>query len=134
MGMNRRLMLRAVTDTTASPDKRPLSPTVLSRQNRAFIGTGGISKENAGRGFLPAFMDRTTRIVYLSRFANGAVAPLHLLDGLPEELVAERSAAGCVTAAKSCVIAGFIRDGLFYTREQAASAVAFPAVTQTERA
>lgn len=124
MGTNRRLRLQAVTKTTASLDDPPLSPRVVARQNRAFMGTGGVSQGNAGSGFSPAFMDQTSGIVYLSCFADGSEAPLHVLDGLPEELVAERSAGSCVTAVKPGVIAGFIRDGLFYNREQASKAVA----------
>jgi hypothetical protein len=47
---------------------------------------------------------------------------MHLLDGLPDEWVVERDAAGRVRAIKDSVIAGFVRDGRFYTREQAAAA------------
>ena len=47
---------------------------------------------------------------------------MHLLDGLPEEWVAQRNAAGRVTAIKQTVIAGFVRGDFFYTREQAAAA------------
>jgi hypothetical protein len=36
--------------------------------------------------------------------------------------VVQRDAAGRVSAIKDTVIAGFVRNGLFYTREQAAAA------------
>jgi hypothetical protein len=42
------------------------------------------------------------------------------MDGLPEEWVADRDAGGCPRALKPSIVAGFVRDGEFYTREQAA--------------
>jgi hypothetical protein len=63
-----------------------------------------------------------TRQAELSRFADGRPAPMHLLEGLPDLWVVERDTQGRVSALKDTVIAGFIRGGLFYTREQAAAA------------
>jgi hypothetical protein len=59
--------------------------------------------------------------VYLSRFADGRVAPVHLLDGLPAEVVVSRYPSGRVAAVSASVVAGFVRGGQFYTREQAAN-------------
>jgi len=56
-----------------------------------------------------------------SRFADGQPAPMHLLDGLPDLWVVKRDAQGRVSALEDTVIAGFIRGGHFYTREQAAA-------------
>lgn len=96
----------------------------LREQNRRFKSTGGVSRENRSKGFLPAFSDTGTGAVYLSRFADGRVAPVHVLDGLPAELVTERSASGRVTAVKASICAGFVRNGEFFTREEAANEVA----------
>lgn len=68
-------------------------------------------------------MDAGTRAVYLSRFADGRIAPFHILDGLPADLVLGRSASGRVAAVKTSVISGFVRAGLFYTRDEAAALV-----------
>jgi hypothetical protein len=126
MGTHLKSRHRAEPETTGTLDLVPLSPRFLAQRNQEFHGTGGSSKGNANRGFLPAFMDQTTGVVYLSRFPDGTVAPLHMLDSLPEDLVADRSASGYVTAVKQAVIAGFIHDGLFYTLEQAAKALVSP--------
>lgn len=96
----------------------------LCRENQHFARTGGISRENRGFGFLPAFRDESTGALYLSRLADGRPAPIHVLDGLPEEIVAERSAEGAVRSLKRSVVSGFIRAGRFYTRAEAAAAVA----------
>jgi hypothetical protein len=96
------------------------STAQLRAENRAFRGTGGLSENNRQRGFLPAFMDRCTGRIYRSCFANGCPAPMHLLDGLPEELVLTRNDRGRVTAIMSTVVAGFLRDERFYSRDQAA--------------
>jgi len=98
-----------------------LTTETLKRHNRAFVGTGGVSEENRSSGFRPAFHDLASGHTALARFADGRPAPMHLLDGLPEEWVVRRDAAGRVRAIKDTVIAGFVRDGLFYTREEAAA-------------
>ena len=56
----------------------------------------------------------------VSRFANGAPAPVHVLDGLPDAWVSHRDAQGRVVRARCSVIAGFLLGEQFYTREQAA--------------
>ncbi len=104
--------------------RRALTPTSLQRENQQFKGTGGISERNSEAGFLPAFQDSATECVYPSCFANGALSPIHTLDGLPNEVVLERDSCGHVVAVKPTVIAGFIRDGRFFTREQAARSLA----------
>ncbi|HRP95694.1 MAG TPA: hypothetical protein PL143_05535 [Rhodocyclaceae bacterium] len=93
---------------------------VLDFENRQFATTGGVSQNNRNGGFVPAFLDTTTGCVYRSCFANGAPAPMHLLDGLPLDLVVKREADGRVTALKPTLVAGFLRLNRFYTREQAA--------------
>ncbi|WP_169198989.1 hypothetical protein [Aromatoleum buckelii] len=97
-----------------------MTERALERENVRFLGTGGISAENRCRGFRPAFRDAQTNIVYPSCFADGRRAPCHLLDGLPDEVVVARDAAGRVAAVKASVTSGFVCDGRFYTREEAA--------------
>jgi hypothetical protein len=94
----------------------------LKHENEVHAGTGGCSQENKGLGFRPAFLDFATHTIYLSRFADGRLAPFHLLDGLPNEVVVDRAASGRVTSAKATLIAGFERHGFFYTRTAAARA------------
>ena len=100
-----------------------LSTQVLRRQNLAFRGTGGVSTGNRSQGFAPAFLDTDTGSIYLARFADGRPAPMHLLDGLPSELIVSRDATGRCQAVKRSLIAGFVQAGQFYTREQAACCV-----------
>jgi len=96
----------------------------LRRETLTYQGTGGVSAGNCGAGFRPAFLDTDTNTVYLSRFSNGEPAPFHLLDGLPDELVLRRNAAGKVDAVKSAIVSGFVRAGHFYSREEASYALA----------
>ncbi len=100
-----------------------LSLHTLRMENRQYSGTGGISQLNHAYGFVPAFQDTLDQIHEISRFVDGRAAPLHLLDGLPSEWIIERSPEGKVLAIKDSVIAGFLRQERFYTREQAARAV-----------
>ena len=101
-----------------------LTLEILCRENECYCHTGGVSQNNGCAGFQSAFLDRATGYVYLSRFANGNPAPIHLLDGLPEELVLQRSTEGRILAVKETVIAGFLYAEQFYTREQAARLLA----------
>lgn len=97
-----------------------LSLRLLRVQNIAYAGTGGVSCNNASAGFVPGYLDTESGVAVVSRFADGRPAPIHLLDGLPEGWVRCRSAGGQVSMARAGVIAGFIRGGCFYTREEAA--------------
>jgi hypothetical protein len=104
--------------------KRVMNEGLLKRENAVHADTGGRSQENSGLGFRPAFLDFATQTIYPSRFADGRLAPFHLLDGLPEEVVIDRAPNGRVIAAKATLISGFVRNGFFYTRSAAARAVA----------
>ena len=99
-----------------------LSQQLLRRQNRAYASSGGVSRNNRGAGFVPGYFDMQSGVAVLSRFSDGKPAPIHLLDGLPETWVVARNEQGQVLEVRPGVIAGFIRDGIFYTREQAAQA------------
>lgn len=92
---------------------------VLWKENCQFRGRGGVSEENRSIGLQPAFFDADTGKVYTSRYANGLRAPFHLLDGLPSEVVLARHPGGKVASVKPSVISGFVREGVFFTREQA---------------
>jgi hypothetical protein len=104
--------------------KRVMNEKQLKRENSVHTGTGGRSQDNSGLGFRPAFLDFATQKIYPSRFGDGRLAPFHLLDGLPDEVVADRAPNGRVLAAKATLISGFMRDGYFYTRTAAARAAA----------
>lgn len=114
------MITKETTNTAKVPKPRTLTPGALRRQSSNFQGSGGVSEENHSYGFAPAFLDSETGHVYLARFADGRPAPMHLLDGLPDEVVTSRQASGAVIAVKETVIAGFLRWGRFFTREQAA--------------
>lgn len=93
-------------------------------ENVLYAQTQGVSRNNGRLGFVPAFRDDSTGDLVRSRFGDGSPAPLHVLDGLPERLVAARDANGHVTRTRPGLVSGFIRDGRFYTREEAARATA----------
>ena len=99
--------------------KQLLTNQILRQQNNVFKNTGGVSKENRSVGFRPAFYDAQQHRAEVACFANGTPAPFHLLEGVPEDWVTERDSGGKVIAVKASIIAGFIRNGIFYTREQA---------------
>jgi hypothetical protein len=110
--------------------KPVMSEKQLQHENVAHAGSGGRSQENSGLGFKPAFLDFQTQKIYPSRFADGRLAPFHLLDGLPDEVVVDRAASGRVVTAKATLISGFVRNGFFYTRAAAAKAAKEWATTE----
>lgn len=71
-------------------------------------------------GFLPAFRDLHTEEVHLSVDETGALAAIHLLEHLPDYWVVERDAAGRITALRDGIVAGFMRQGRFFTRSELA--------------
>ncbi len=104
--------------------KQALTMHTLLQENQIFDGTAGVSAVNRAHSFVPAFQDTATGRNYVSRFADGRAAPCHLLEGLPDELVVERSERGAVTRIKNSVVSGFLRGERFYTRAEAAQIVA----------
>ena len=94
-----------------------LAPDDLQIQNEEYLGTGGRSQENRHAHFVPAFKDRDTNIVYSSKFGDGRTAPFHCIDGLPEDAFTDDE----VPSLKTNVIVGFIREGKFFTRDEAAA-------------
>jgi hypothetical protein len=98
-----------------------LSETLLALETATFRRTGRVSENNRSMSYQPAFIDRETGTVYLSRFPDGRLAPCHLLDGLPRELVLARSEHGHVTRVNDSVVSGFVHHDHFYTRDEAAA-------------
>jgi hypothetical protein len=74
-------------------------------------------------GFEPAFLDIGTMRIYRSCHADGTPAPYHLLDGLPDEVVWNRSADGRVQVTKPTLMRGYVRRGFFYTLPAACRAL-----------
>lgn len=97
----------------------PVSLFRLLQENWRYQGTKAVSEGNRPHGFRPAFLDPATNIVYRSRYANGSLAAVHCLDGLPDEVVVSRDAAGRVLQTKPGLIPGFVHEGRFYSREEA---------------
>lgn len=80
--------------------------------NQDFNKHLGQLPENTQLQVLPAFFDLQNGNIYLSRFANGNLAPIHVYEGLPERIL-KRS--------ELELISGFIVNGQFMTHEQTAA-------------
>ena len=121
------MMTSATRNQDCSVGRQPgagvLSRNVIQVKSQGFRSPGLTSQEGASQGFLPAFLDTGTGAVYLSRFADGRLAPVHVLEGLPLNFVLSRTPSGRVAAAVESLVAGFVRRGRFYTRLQAAQEV-----------
>ena len=98
-----------------------MNQSILAQENALFKGSAGLSANNRPLGFRPAFRNNENGCIYASRFADGRLAPIHMIHGLPDELVTARSATGRITSVKASVQAGFTLGDDFYDREQAAS-------------
>ena len=94
----------------------------LLDQNANFKGTMGVSLKNGSSGFIPAFRDESTGRVELARFRNGQVAPMHVIAGLPADWATGYDEDGDVSAVKTTIVAGFVRDEVFFTRDEACEA------------
>ena len=94
---------------------------LLNEQNAYYKGTLGVSNNCAELGYLPAFKDTISGQIHLSLYADGRLAPIHVLDGLPREWIEKRDSSQRAIQVKDSVVAGFVRNGVFFTREQLAS-------------
>ena len=91
----------------------------LRMENLAFRGTRGIS-EHCLSDFRPAFLDTRSGRIEIARLSSGNAAPAHIISWLPKDWATSIDDDGLVTHLNPRVIAGFERDGIFYTREEAA--------------
>jgi hypothetical protein len=96
-----------------------LTELSIRDENALFEHTRGVSANNHTLGYVPGYLNRLTGEQSRSRYADGSPAPIHLLDGLPEEWIETRDAQGRALRTCAGIVAGFIRDGRFYTREEA---------------
>lgn len=69
--------------------------------------------------FAPAFKDGETGKVYPAVMASGKPSGTHSYEFLPEDVVTQRDANGEVAEVKSSLEPGFVKDGKFYTRDEA---------------
>jgi hypothetical protein len=99
--------------------RHTLTKSTLALESANYRGTRDVSESNRGADFQPAFVDRQSGTVHLSRFPDGRRAPCHLLEGLPDELVIARDERGRVTRVKDSVVPGFVHGGCFYPRNEA---------------
>ena len=93
----------------------------LLEENAEYAGTDGVSLVGRANRFQAAFRDKLTGRIELARFRNGAVAPVHVVCGLPEAWAVEHDDSGCIICVKSSIVAGFVRDAAFFTRAEAAA-------------
>lgn len=97
-----------------------MNSRTLRLENLAFAGTHGVSENNRDLGFKPAFLDKRTGRVELARHSDGREAGMHLINWLPRSWAETLDKQGRVLSLKPGIIAGFVQDGVFYTREEAA--------------
>ena len=91
----------------------------LRMENLAFQGTKGVS-DNAAYAFRPAFLDTRTGTVELARLSDGSTAAVHVMSWLPRDWATKLDQDGRVASLNHRIVAGFERDGIFYTRDQVA--------------
>ena len=72
----------------------PLTPDERHPPPRTFPGTRGATQGTRPQGFAPAFLEPDTGTIHLACYADGRLAPIHLLAGLPLERVASRDLIG----------------------------------------
>ena len=109
--------------------RQTLAQTALALETARYRGTGGVSENNRSLGFQPAFIDRETETVHLSRFPDGRLAPCHLLDGLPAQIVLARDGRGRVTRVKASLVSGFrARRAFLHSRRGSCDACIGPGV------
>jgi hypothetical protein len=113
-----------------SDEHAGLSTRVLREQNSAFTGSAGVSGANRHAGFVPGYRNCLTGETRISCFADGTPAPVHVLEGLPREWVDQRDEQGRVIRTVAGIVAGFLRQGRFYTRAQAAGLLADTAMNE----
>lgn len=93
----------------------------VTRESEPYNGTCGESVVACQHKFLPAFCNREDGRIELARLPNGKPAPMHLIAKLPKVWAARCDGKGNVLELIDSIVAGFVKNGRFYTREEAAA-------------
>lgn len=104
--------------------ERCMTQERLELETELYEDCGATSPNCRPYGFRPAFYDTQSRTIHMSRFSDGRLAPIHLLDGLPEQFVLARDPAGRIEAVKETIVSGFEMYGRFYTRDEVSTLIA----------
>lgn len=92
-----------------------MSQSLIAQQQGAYDQLGGAIFTDVSFGFMPAFKDLKTEEIHLSVYHSGELAVVHVLDNLPQNWVDEWGEDGHAISLKHGIIAGFMRNGDFYT-------------------
>lgn len=95
-----------------------MNEKTLHNENRQFQGTHGVSENCRATGFQPAFKDQDSGRIELSRQKSGEPATMHLISWLPREWAESTGQCGAVLTLKPGIVSGFVKDGVFYTRDE----------------
>lgn len=93
------------------------------QQQSSYYRFNGAVFSDASFGFLPAFKNIHTQQTHLSTDADGNIAVMHLLDGLPSCWVDEKDDDGRPLTLHSGIVAGFMRNNEFFTLSEIIHAV-----------
>lgn len=101
---------------------RSNNQAAVARASLAFRGSCGESEVACRHAFVPAFRNSRDGCVEIAKLADGNPAAMHLISHLPGEWAARCDAQGNVLELIAGIEAGFVRDGQFYSRAEAAAA------------
>ncbi len=93
----------------------------VTQESTPYQGTCGESAVACQHQFVPAFCNRADGRVELARLPNGKPAPMHLIAALPKTWASRCDERGNVLELIDSIVAGFVKNGRFYTREEAAA-------------
>lgn len=113
---NRKPLKERLGELKDAYDRGELTMKKVAEGTEGHRERGGIASKARDSGFYPAFRDSETGEVYRSAIG------VHVFDGLPDEIVTMRDEDG-PTALKSSVTEGFVKDGKFFTREEASQSM-----------
>lgn len=99
-----------------------LSELSLREENALHAYTLGIGANRSELGVVPGYLNCVAGKRTIARFADGQGAPVHVLDGLPDDWIAERDCHGRPVRTHPGIVASFSHGGPFLTRDEAAEA------------
>lgn len=85
------------------------------RQQGVYHQFNGVVFSDISFGFMPAFKSLKDQQIHLSIDQDGDLSVMHLFDGLPDYWIKEKDDLGMALTLKDEIIAGFMRNGEFYT-------------------
>ena len=100
-------------------EDKTMNNLTVEMENSLYAGSRGVQSCTGIDDLTPAFLNTEDGKVEISRLRDGRPAAIHLIEWLPLEWADVIEMDGAIRELRPGIISGYVKNGLFITREDA---------------